>query len=399
MSIPSYPETARQVERQHPARRMARRQTPARKGFFTVALIILLVVTIVLLMLVLNWIWMVLNNRDMQRRGDVLALVAISELLDEDLLEDKSGNQVDDETAAKTSVAVFVEKNNSVAGPALRLDSVNNVNVIAGNVPDVTTPAFSKAPPFNSLRVELFRYASGVNPVLLIMRGFGSPDAVDIRTASIATLDSRLTGFRPTSSVSSPVVPIAIESTAWFLKRPADMFDVDFNMRFELDAELLSLSGGGITNAALVDFDGSTPIEVADMPSQMKFGIFPAGFGTPPDDLPADELGPATPGSPLPVPATQSSPLNTANLVMTLNTVAVSGDPRRIFPLYVDPFSDPLNLVGFIAARIVSATNVGSVADPQLSVKIEPEFIVHFTATTDPAEVENTYIHKLRLVQ
>ena len=64
------------------------------------ALIILLVVTIVLLMLVLNWIWMVLNNRDMQRRGDVLALVAISELLDEDLLEDKSGNQVDDETAA-----------------------------------------------------------------------------------------------------------------------------------------------------------------------------------------------------------------------------------------------------------------------------------------------------------
>ena len=110
-------------------------------------------------------------------------------------------------------------------------------------------------------------------------------------------------------------------------------------------------------------------------------------------------LGPATMGMPLPLPATQASPGNTNSLVAALNSVAASTDPRRIFPLYSNPFTDPLSITGFIAAEILAAANTGGGGSNELNVTIEPAFIVHFTATTAPGEMENTYIHKLRLVQ
>ena len=77
----------------------------------------------------------------------------------------------------------------------------------------------------------------------------------------------------------------------------------------------------------------------------------------------------------------------------------LNSDPRRAFPIYVGGYSEPLEIVGFIGARVLGAANTGSGGAQRLSVTLEPEFIVHFTAETDPAQPENTYVHKVRLTQ
>ena len=60
-----------------------------RRGVLTFLALLFLMTAVFLVMLVLNWIWLVLNNRDIQRRSDIFALSAVEQLLDEQLLEDR----------------------------------------------------------------------------------------------------------------------------------------------------------------------------------------------------------------------------------------------------------------------------------------------------------------------
>jgi len=370
-----------------------RRIRARRSGVLTVFALLMLVIAIGMLMLVLNYVWLVLHNRDMQRRSDLLALVSIEELLDEHLLADQIANQIDDAIEAEEAVHAFRRENNLTAANSLYLDA-SNVTVVPGRVDDVNQPVFVRQMPFNALRVELHRYAEGPNPARLLIRGFGTPDAADVTTASVATLDSFVVGFRPTVTMATPLAAVAISASAWFTNRRQSKIDTNANNRFELDVLLRPLSGGGIANGAVIGVDRSIPLDLGMIPDQIVGGILPG-------DLAGGLLGPATPGNPLPLPASDISPDSTDALVAALNSVAASDDPRRIFAIYSGNFTDPLQIVGFIAATVLEAENVGQ-SDEQLRVTVEPVFIVHPTAVTvaaDPSVPENVYIHKLRLVQ
>jgi len=276
----------------------------SRRGALTVFVLIFLVVSILLMMLVLNWIWLVLHNRDMQRRSDVLALTAAVDLLDDGLLEDRKPHQRDDVIDAKRTLAAFREFNNQVAADALVLER-DNVTMTPGRVENVEDGVFVKAKPYNALRVDLHRYASGPNPARLMIRGFGSPGAADVKTASVAALDSRLIGFCPTRRVATPLAPLAISARAW---RNGRRTDFNSNRRLELSAILKRLDGTGRANSALVDVDEMKPINRSIMPSQIVDGISPTHLTHP-------IFGPATRGAALPVPATRISPPNTIALV------------------------------------------------------------------------------------
>ena len=77
----------------------------------------------------------------------------------------------------------------------------------------------------------------------------------------------------------------------------------------------------------------------------------------------------------------------------------MSSYPRRVFPVY-SGYCDPLAIVGFVGARIISTDSSGG----RLRVRLEPDFIVHSTAETRPTAggnpvPENIYIHKTRLTR
>ncbi len=375
---------------QFPSRRKVR---VSRSGVLTIFVLLMLVIAIGMLVLVVNFTWLVLNNRDMQRRSDLLALVAAEELLDEQILSDQFPSQEDDVLQAEITVHEFRLANNQVVAGALRVKS-SNVTVTAGRVEDVTHPVFVDMLPFNSLRVEIHRFAQGPNPARLLIRGFGAPEAADVATASIAALDNRLIGFRPTTTVATPLAPLAISEKAWFSDRPSESVDRNANHRLELDVLLRPSAGDGTANGALIDVDGSIPLDFRLIPHQVSNGIEP-------DDLGTEMLGPAIPVNPLPLPATDLSPSNTDHIVEAFNAVANSADSRRVFAVYTGDFSDPLPIIGFVAATVLEAENTGGLYD-QIRLAVEPVFIVHFTAVTAAKnrEVpENKYIHKIRLVQ
>lgn len=362
----------------------------SQSGMMTLLLIVGLVVGLLLLMLVLNWIWLVMNNRDVQRRSDVLAHAAAVELLDESLLEEASPDQTDDVLAAETVVESFRILNNRVSSPVLKIEPTD-VTVTPLWVKDITSPNYVSTAPFNTLRVELHRMATGANPVQLLIRGYGGPEAVTVSTTSCVTLDNRVVGFRPVEASPTPLAPLAIEADAWFVDRVTAGIDSNGNNRKEIQVTLLSASGTGLSSAAFVALDQIVPINYDDVVGQIWDGIFP-------EDLASPVLGPVFPDAPLPLPAENQSNGFTHALVSAFNTVATSDDSQRIFLLYAKPFSDPLEIIGFIGANVLGAANLGG-SDFQLAVSLEPVFIVHFTAETNPLAPENVYVHKLRRIQ
>jgi hypothetical protein len=390
-----------------------RRSARARRGGFTsVGTLMLIIIGIVTLMLTVNWAYLVLVNRHTFRLTDNLALSAVRELLDEGRLEDAPGYvQADDVAAAQNLITQptsgLLSQTNAAAGKSLR-PTTADVQITAGRIDDASQPiaggnAFvspAGADPFNTLRVEVLRSPTGLNPVQLMIRGFGSPNAARIHSASYATLDSRAVGFRPTASASSPVAPIALDQSAWFSTRANGGDDQGLlNGRYELDFTLRSTSGGGLANCALVGLNESGSLNAAIVPAQIVSGVVPA------DVQASGFLGPATPADPLPLDAERNSPANVSSIADALNTVAQSKNPRRAFPIYAGSFADPLNVVGFIGARILDADADDDGSGPRLRVRLEPDFIVHSTVVTSrrdaaSAEVpENLYIHKIRLTR
>jgi hypothetical protein len=373
----------------------------------------LIMIGIVTLMLVVNWTYLVLASRHTLRLSDTLALSAVSELLDDDVLEDSHsfpGTQADDVASANSSILTagtgFLARNNAAAGPSLR-PTPGQVTITPARVDDASQPAvggnvsFTANPgqPFNSLLVEIFRDSNSANPVELIFRGQGSDDTAKISGAALATLDSRVVGFRPLATVHSPVVPMALNSDAWFSDRPDATDDTGLpDGRLELNFTLQSTGNSGTANAALVSLNELAGLNTGIVDDQILNGIGPADVnGT---------LGPLTAAEPLPVDATQATPAGDMDdIVDAFNAVATSNNPRRVFPLYAGSFSDPLNLVGFVGARVIEANANDTGDGPQLRVRLQPDFILHSTietlrtypgATSVP---ENLYIHKIRLTR
>lgn len=370
-----------------------------RRGFVTLAFVLVFISVVTGIALVLNWMYLVLVHRNMQQNIDTMALSGVYSLLDENALRDQPRNQNDDLIAAQADVDAIRQANNATSHNSLHIESTD-LTVSAARVNDVTQPADGAnfiagnpvlGPTQNSLYVECLRDPLGSNPVQLLLRGFGGPNAAEIKARSLATLDSRVVGFAPTATASSPVVPLAIESNAWFNVRVANNDDsFNGNLRRELNIVLRTNSASGAPNGALVGLDGAS-LNFAVMPTQITNGVFPADLGGP------QQLGPV----PVALPGTQNSPTNpdSANIIAAFTTVAGSSDKRRIFPIYTTFGGSPVTIVGFVAADVLAASDIGPVGDPQIQVRVEPTFIVHFTAITDPAAAENPYIHKIRLTQ
>lgn len=395
------------------ARRSRAAQARLRRGYVSLLSIMIIMIGIVTLMLVVNWTYLVLASRQTLRLSDTLALSAVSDLLDEEVLEDTHAfpsSQADDLVAASDAIknpgTGFLDRNNASVGPSLR-PTAAQVTVTGVRVDDASLPAIggnvtltpAAGEPYNSLLVEIFRDSNSANPVELIFRGQGSPDTAKISGAALATLDSRVVGFRPQPSVFAPVAPLAIDSNAWFNDRPAATDDSGLpDQRFELDFTLQSTGNLGVANAALVSLHELAGLNTGNVADQVSDGIGPADVnGT---------LGPLTSADPLPLAATQTTPAgDMTDIAAAFNAVAASNNPRRAFPIYAGGFSDPLNIVGFVGARIIDA-DADDVGDgPRLRVRLQPDFIVHGTietlrthpgATSVP---ENPYIHKIRLTR
>ncbi|MCO6458855.1 MAG: hypothetical protein J5I93_26405 [Pirellulaceae bacterium] len=414
-----------QTRRQQSARGRCRpgRRGTRRAGYSSLLFIMLLVIGVTSCMLVVNWAYVVMISRRTQQMTDVLAMSSVEELLDEGLLQDDpitstAVNQADDVVDAAAVVDDFREKNNLAAAGAFRLAG-GDVEVRFGYVADMSQPVgganFDLSPPagatpagvlFNTLLVEALRKPGG-NPVEILWRGFGTPEHLNkLATASYATLDNRLVGFRPTATLTAPLVPLAVEAAAWSASRkPGGMLDeftpdppggplAAANGIVELDLFLenpLAPMPMGTANCALVDYDGSAPLGFALMPGQTTGGVTSG-------QIAGGELSPAMPGWP-DLPATQTNPLNVAAIVAAFDAVAGSANPRRVFPLYgtYNTMTDEVDVVGFIGATVLEAELQ---AGPRLRVRIEPNFVVHPTAVTDPTLPDadaNVYIHKLRL--
>jgi len=378
---------------------------------------------VLMLMLVVNWTYLVLASRHTSRLSDMLAYTAVTELLDDAWLKNHatfgSATQVDDITAANDAVTNgatgYLKRNNDVAGVALRPNSGNagEVTITPARVPVPSQIAiggnFNTAPvgtePYNSLRVEIFRSPTGPNPVLFLMRGFGSPNAAKITGAATVTLDARLVGFRPSGVFRSPVAPLALDQTQFFTVRQAGALDSNGNGIKELDFYLNPIGGGETLNAALVSLNTGLALDNVSttIDNQIRSGESSADFA-------GGFLGPVAPlggvpyvaGTTLVLDANQSSTngsISPSGLASGFDAVRLSSYPRRVFPVY-SGYSDPLTIVGFVGARIISTDSVGS----RLRLRLEPDFIIHATAETRQTQganlvPENIYINKTRLTR
>lgn len=382
---------------------------------------------ILMLMLVVNWTYLVLASRHTSRLADVLAFSAVTELLDVEWLKDHANfgstsqtNPSDNnlafaESAVTDDLTGFLKRNNEVAGVALRASSSNpgEVAIVSARVPDPSQFAaganFSPAPvsteTYNSLRVEIFRDPAGPNPVLFMMRGFGSPNAAKITGAATVTLDARLVGFRPSGVFRAPVAPLALAQAQFFMIRQAGAIDTNGNGIKELDFYLNPVGGGETLNAALISLNTSFALDNGGLTieNQIRNGESSADFA-------GGFLGPVAPLGGVPytadttisVNADQNSnngSISASGLASAFDDVCLSSYPRRVFPVY-SGYSDPLSIVGFVGARIISTDSIGG----RLRLRLEPDFIIHATAETRQTQSgnpvpENVYITKTRLTR
>lgn len=417
------------------AGRLPKRQ--ARQGFSSVFTLLALMSGIAMVMLVVNFTYLMLVNRHSQNLTETLSHSAVARLLDENVLSDlPHDDQADDiaeaQAALLTPATGLLARNNAAAGTRLQAhadgDNVyepasDDVHVFAGRVDDanarVTGDNFTTMVeefgslsdiddikgwvpdlgiPYNTLVVEVLRRPNGLNPVEILMQGFGIQKEVKISAASYATLDSRVVGFRPTATVKAPLVPLALDVAAWEARAAAQDDTFLPNGRYELELTLKTTSGTDVANAVLVNFDETAPnVPYSLLAPQILGGVSPS-------ELNAGLLGPVVFSDPLSLAQDDVTPAaELGALVAAFTTVANSNRPQRVFPLYADFGGPRASIVGFIGARVLEAEAAGG---NRLLVRVEPDFIVHPTVETkrshpDPSfgVPENPYIHKIRITR
>jgi len=419
---------------------------------------------ILMLMLVVNWTYLVLASRHTSRLADDLSFTAVTELLDIEWLKNHANfgstsqaNPSDNDLAASQLAVTaspngFLQRNNDVSGVALRANATNpgEVTITPARVPDpsqvaaganfITSPASST--PYNALRVEIFRDPAGPNPVLFLMRGFGSPNAAKITGAATVTLDSRLVGFRPYGVFNAPVAPISLDQIDWFTARQDQALgagsdsngngirEFDFEIKLNGDTSDDDSSNGngfGLGNGAifgngnayayafgLLSFANAVPVSLhtgqslditgPTLPRQIREGCqsfdFAGGFLGP--VAPLDNNKPYAAGATILLDTARGNELaglDEQEIVDAFNDVAASSYPRRVFPVH-NAYSDPLRIRGFVGARVISArirneqvnngghngngngNGNGPVQAHRLVIRLEPDFIVHTTVET-----------------
>ncbi len=391
-----------------------------RKGYVSVFSILLIVIAVATLVLVVDWTFLVFSSRRTLQLTDTLALTAVSELLDDGRLLDEPLDQSDDVIAASTVITTpatgFLARNNEVLPSQLQvLDPLNELTIDAAHVDDTSEPVtglnFNTSPVgterYNSLRVEIFRDPNGSHPVQLLMRGFGAPDAAKISGSAIATIDSRVVGYRPQANAAAPVAPLALSRGDWESTRASQPLnpstDMNNNGRKEFDFVLKYSDGSDTANMAVLNVDSSmfadAPITV--LQAQIEDGLIPADV-----DPVTGRVGPFSVDVPDSLNGTDvMDSSDVADLAASFNAVAASNDPRRVFLLYDTAAFPNLNITGFIAANILGATvDSNGMGGSRLRIRLEPAFIIHPTTETQRElggfdVPENDYCHKIRVTR
>lgn len=386
-----------------------------KRGYASVSAVLLITVGIVTMLLVVNWTYLNLARQRTQELVTTLSYSAAHELLDDAQLEDfpapPAYNQADDLSAARTLLDApltgLIARHNAVSGEPLRVNAPSDLTVLAARIEDASSPPFGAnfdntivaGQRANTLMVNVAREASGANPVNLIIRGWGSPEAATIEGTSYATLDSRVIGFRPTSSIASPVAPLAISSDAWFVDRTSAPNDSNANNRPELDVIIQVDAGTVVTNGAFVNLNENLPFLTTNLANQIRSGVLAASVAP-------GGLGPATEADPMDLAAEAEVNSSVAgNLEDAFLDVIASSDPRRVFPIFDAASPGSVEVIGFIAARVLDVAIESTMLGDRLRVRLEPEFLIHRTVVTSYRDStstivpENTYIHKVRLTR
>jgi hypothetical protein len=382
----------------------------SRRGAISLLLGVGFLVVLMGVALVLNWAFLAAAYQNFQDQLDAIALSAAPEILDDDVLQDDFTESQGDDLADATATGDAVRQANAdLQGARLQIDSADLAYDMR-RVIDVTQPATKTnlvtVGRMNTLVVEGLRDPLSNNKLEQLIRGFknasGNNNAAELNSRALATLDSRVVGFRPTMTMPAPLAPLAIDETAWFTTRVANNDDsFNGNLRKELWLELKFNDTTGTANSALIGVNG-VALVTANIPTQVTDMIYPA------DLAPATEFGPLSPagaGQPGPAvyPGSDTSPANTLAIATAFDTLATDPEPanrRRVFPIYTSFGGGNATLEGFIAATVLEVDLVAAGGgNPRLRVKVEPEFYIHPTATTDPDVDENFYVHKLRLTR
>ena len=378
----------------------------ARRGVMTLAMIFILSILILAAALAINWTYLVTVQRNTQIRTDLMAVGSVAGLLDQDLLEDLPN----DPALVADHVAPWVEmlrtKNNGV-GPTPFLLKSDDLEITPGYVADitaeVTAATFTSAKPYNVLKIEAHR---NDNPVAQLISGSWKSAPVSVGAISYAILDNQVQGFRLLPNTKIPVVPLAIDAAAWeALITGATGVDTDGSDVRELVVRLTSTTGAGpAANAALVD-TRDLAIDLTMVADQTRvLNQIALGLGA--SDLPASgRLGAAVPAimPEFDLPATKilTGEALVAQFAAALAAVDASSQSCRAFPIYDTISGGEANIVGFIAARIVSAVDEeGAAGEQRLRLVIEPCYLVHATVWTEAIVAgRNPLIHKVRLLQ
>jgi hypothetical protein len=376
-------------------RRSGSARPVSRHGAIAVLFVFFLLISTLLGAVAINWCYLVTVQRHMQHLADVMALAGAPALLDQGLLSDLPTDPADHVAAARVAVDRFRKLNDAGASSLLRIDA-EDVSVTAGHVPNITARLedrqFIASPPYNTLRVAVRRGHDGDHQVTHLINGFWGAEPVDVAGTSLAALDDQLIGFRPTAHAAAPLLPLSASEAAWNARN-----DADGNGLRELVLRLQSSDAAATEpNGALVDFGGLL-VDLERVEQQIAGGVTAS-------QLPGGQLGPVGPGpapavfGPLELPARQETPgdAETKTLVELLNAVAASRNPCRALPLFRTFSADKVDVVGFVAVRVIRA----EIQQQRLCVTLEPGYLIHTTAWTSPrAASHNPYLFKLRLLQ
>lgn len=371
-------------------------------------MVLLLVVVVAAAGVAINWAYLVTVFQHQQQTADTISLAATPKLLDAELLCNMPRTGVDEVAEAKAVADMYRELSNAHVSSRFQLMS-EDVICTPGRIDDTRLRGddfvFVPSPPYNALEVVVHRAADGANPVSHLIGGFVGIEAADVTAASYAMLDGQVVGFRPQRNILAPLAPLAV-SRSGLANRTQDL-DGDGRLEFVLLLNHSDVAVADDATGALVDL-GGIMVDMARIQSQLAAG------GVSATELPGGKFGPLGIGpsmmhpnnpTPLAIPADQASPseTNMDSLVVSLNAIAASDNPTRVFPTYAMVFGGEAHLIGFVAAEIVSAEDEaegGMTEHQRLKVTIEPCFLLHATVWTDPdAAARNLYVRRLRLIR
>lgn len=191
-----------------------------KKGSVLVLVSVFLCLFFISLAMVIDIGYIVNTEGHLQNIADSAALAGVEELIDEDLIRGETfKDQTDDITSARDYATLYASLNRS----GFQVDR-NDLNLSTGGVvvgyidnPLDRNDAFETegVSEYNSVKVTASLSSSINGPLQLIMGRFTDLDEVNVNASAVATIESRIVGFRLNEDETVPILPFAVWESAW----------------------------------------------------------------------------------------------------------------------------------------------------------------------------------------